>query len=749
MVAARTCAAAFVVAVIPGSLVLLIVGGRGSLGLVEILGLGIPVSLILVQAATIASLGLHVSAAIIARIWLGLVLVGVALGLWRTYGARVTCSSHDIGVGALMVLLGGLLYLKGSPLGGGENWMHAAIVRRLAFLEAPAITNFFHAPGVPYTHPLPGTHYAMALASAISGLDPLFVYHKMRFLWSVAATLVLYAFARRVLEDGRLAAMAITTALLLTLNGAFADMPLVNWAQLATFSHPSDVALGVLLPGALALAARYLHASPGRDSGWSLLAALAMAATLTMVHIRESVQLLVYLGSFGVALAMFRPERRLLRRTLCLIAATIVIVMAYVAFHRATVAAIGALDRAAKAELVTWFREASLRDLIKRPLPISVGVVNSLFHAWMPGVLLLSPFLWLVHRRRVLLWLPPASIVAYFLLIRFPILSFPYVYVTYWEILLTPGRNVAVFVYLFAGLVLVAAAAHVSRIPDARWAALAALLGGGGLAMVMRGLGPSLVKRQDVLFLGVLTGFAVVLLLLWRREEDGVARAVQPAVIVRPWTYMLLATVAAGVSFLPAASPLNLSPVDPRYRSLPPVAGRLTPRELIEGLRCSQSPESSRSGGFADGVERISCPPSPGLMDWAAQALPARAVLAGDAFNGYPLPAFLPQQVAAWPVAASENLVDAPALYPAYYARFERTMRELGVQPFFNSAEGWAERVDFVRALGVTHIVVDPPYRELMARTLRQWPEAFVIVFDDGAWTVYEVRIPEGGQGTG
>src|SRR5262249_45846062 len=173
------------------------------------------------------------------------------------------------------------------------------------------------------------------------------------------------------------------------------------------------------------------------------------------------------------------------------------------------------------------------------------------------------------------------------------------------------------------------------------------------------------------------------------------------------------------------------------------------PAGVIWGRRCRQPPASARGGGLADGVERISCPPSPKLMDWAAQALPARAVLAGDAFNAYPLPAFLPQQVAAWPVAASENLVDAPALYAAYYARFERTMRELGVQPFFNSAEGWSAREDFVKALGVTHIVVDPPYRELMARTLRQWPEAFAIVFDDGAWAVYEVRIPGGGQGKG
>ena len=76
-------------------------------------------------------------------------------------------------------------------------------------------------------------------------------------------------------------------------------------------------------------------------------------------------------------------------------------------------------------------------------------------------------------------------------------------------------------------------------------------------------------------------------------------------------------------------------------------------------------------------------------------------------------------------------------------------MRRFGVQPFFNSTESWAERVDFLRALGVTHIVVGPPYQRLMARTLAQWPEAFATVYDDGAWTVYEVRIPGERRRTG
>ena len=751
-VAARACAAALTIVVVPGSLVVLVVSGRMGLGLLETLGLGIPVSLSLVQVGTITSLTLHIPSSTVGRIWLVLVIVGAAVATWRVRRKRIPFTMYEISIGGLMVILGCLLYLKGSPL-AGEGWSHASIVRRLAFLEAPAIGNFFHSPHLLYTHPLPGTHYAMALVSTISGLDPLFIYQKMRFLWSISATLVLYALARFVFEDSRIAAMVLATALLLTLNGAFADDPSVNWAQLATYSHPSDVALGVLLPGLLALAACCLQASTGRDAAWSLIAALSMVATLTMVHPQESVQFLVYLVSFSVALVAFRGNRRLLRRVVLLALVTVAIVLAYVAFHRLTVLTISALDRVAKAELVAWFREARLRDLIRRPLPISVGLVDSLFHGWMPGVLLLSPLLWLVHRRRLLVWLPAASIVAYMLLIRFPILSFPYVYFTYGLMLVTPGRNVAVFVHLFAGLAMLALAVHLSRIQRVWPAALAAILTGGGVAVVMRGLGPRMARHQDLLFLGVLVGYAAVLLLLWRHEGDRVARTVQPteAVGVRAWVYALLVTVAAAVSFMPEASPLNLSPAGPRYQTLPPVAARLTPRGLIDGLRCIRPVASApprHAGSPTESIERISCPPSLALVEWATQALPANAVLAGDTFNAYPLPAFIPQQVAVWPVAASENIDNAGYFYPAYYERLERTMGQLGVQPFFNSAESWADRVDFVRALGVTHIVVDPPYHRLMARILGQWPEAFATVYDDGAWTVYEVRLPGEGRRT-
>src|SRR5437867_7559969 len=161
-VAAKTCAAALSVVLIPGSLVVLMVGSRQGLTLLEIFGLGIPVSLTLVQVATVASLMLHLSSRTVAWTWLALLLAGAALAARRMREGSIPVPASEMAIGGLIAALGCALYLKGSPLGGAEDWSHAAIVRRLAFLEAPTIGNFNHSAGVMFTHPLPGTHYAMA-----------------------------------------------------------------------------------------------------------------------------------------------------------------------------------------------------------------------------------------------------------------------------------------------------------------------------------------------------------------------------------------------------------------------------------------------------------------------------------------------------------------------------------------------------------------------------------------------------------
>src|SRR5207248_2095251 len=123
--------------------------------------------------------------------------------------------------------------------------------------------------------------------------DVLFVYHKLRACWTFASFLFLYLLARRIYESSSIAAITVVAGIALVLNGCFADFFIIFWGQLAPFSHPSDVAMGVLLPGLLLLALRYLDATE-RGSAWFFFAATAVViAMVTMVHIRETVQFLV------------------------------------------------------------------------------------------------------------------------------------------------------------------------------------------------------------------------------------------------------------------------------------------------------------------------------------------------------------------------------------------------------------------------------------------------------------------------
>ena len=112
-----------------------------------------------------------------------------------------------------------------------------------------------------------------------------------------------------------------------------------------------------------------------------------------------------------------------------------------------------------------------------------------MFHGWNPVVLLASPFTLFALRRRPLAMLVAASVVCYLLIIRFPLLAIPYAYVTYFEILYTPVRNVIFFIHILAGVSLYLVSARLSQ-----WRYLVALPIALGVAAAagaaIRELGP-------------------------------------------------------------------------------------------------------------------------------------------------------------------------------------------------------------------------------------------------------------------
>ena len=109
---------------------------------------------------------------------------------------------------------------------------------------------------------------------------------------------------------------------------------------------------------------------------------------------------------------------------------------------------------------------------------------DQVFAGLTPFLLFAGPVVVLLFRHRPLVWLISSSTVAYLAVMSVPLLAFPYVYLTYLEILHVPIRNVIFFVYLLAGtFVYVTVVAHSASIalaccrllrepPVARWRCL-------------------------------------------------------------------------------------------------------------------------------------------------------------------------------------------------------------------------------------------------------------------------------------
>ena len=302
--------AMLVVAVVPGVLVTLLWRPRPQLSLLELLGFGIAVSFGLAQLVTIAAVSVHASPTV--------VLAGLGVASILMVARAVSRSSLDVLVTAdeviVLVLIAGIavpLYVQGSPVEMYEDQVLVAVMRRLSALDAPGIDNLYVAPGVMYTYPFPGALYLMALVARLGDIDPLFVYHKLRFFWGPAALVMLYLAARAVFGLPAVACAVAVTAVVFICSGTFAMVAGFPawWAQLAPFSYVPDVAMTVLLPALLVVAFGYLQSTGARDRSYFFAATAMLVLMLTMIHIREAVQFAAYLGCFVVVTAAVRGLR--------------------------------------------------------------------------------------------------------------------------------------------------------------------------------------------------------------------------------------------------------------------------------------------------------------------------------------------------------------------------------------------------------------------------------------------------------
>lgn len=882
--------------VVPGALLTLIWRPRVELRLLELIGFGIAFSFGIVQALTILAVSLHLRPATILAV-AGAGIVVMAIAVIRKRLGHLLITQDELIVLVPILLLGIPLYIQGSPFGVYEDQVLAAIVRRLSVLDVPRLDNLYVAPGIVYTYPFPGVLYFMGLVARLGDIDPLFVYHKLRFFWGPAALVMLYLAARTVFGYGAIACAVALTALVFVCTGVFAMVPEFPawWGQLVPYSYVPDVAMTVLLPALLVMTFEYVHAASARERQFFLAGAAALILMLTIVHIREIVQFAAYLGCFALVALIARPLRAYCRPAVTLLGLTLLVAAGYTLWQSAVVPVASDIVSEERRNLVALARGIPFPSLLASPASSVLGDFiqdfDQMFAGVIPFFLFAGTVVILVFRHRPLVWLISSSTIAYLAVMTVPLLAIPYIYLTYFEILHIPVRNLIWFVYMLAGAVLYIAVVALAGIDRTKislvivgavggiLALLASLtlnrssagyfapliaayvltfvFGSGGLkaygyrrsviagivaflALIALWPGRAPQERSDQVTVRWTTGlsderrvalerafslqqperktdagqdenswnyrlsnisvenvrrivsspdvvdthfinrstFAVeaqpppgdhqalgVIYATWFQYPGmalliGTALAmwllafVAPALIAASggrWTseswlasmsapfsrhalaFLLLIVPFAFWSARPTLSPLVLSP-------MPPAGRASTPRAMFEQIPCVTT--GAMRARFAEEQaelpERTTCPPDYPVIEWVRLNVPVESVLAIDRWTPYPPQVFMAPQAVVFPTLDA-SFIHEDSLFREYYALFDDRMRRYRLQPFFNTAESDGERAEFVRRLGVTHVLVSPVHYDELRPVLDQRPDQYVRRYDNARWAVYEV----------
>ena len=222
---------------------------------------------------------------------------------------------------------------------------------------------------------------------------------------------------------------------------------------------------------------------------------------------------------------------------------------------------------------------------------------------------------------------------------------------------------------------------------------------------------------------------------------DGQAAASFQAAMGAPFSryalpFALLLIPFAFWSARPTLSPLDLAPMPPAGR-----AG--TPRAMFEQMPCVTTPPMPAR--FAEEhvmlPERTTCPPDGPVIAWVRSNVPVEAVFAIDRWTPYPPQVFMPQQGTVFPTLDA-SFIHEDSLFRDYYRIFDDRMRRYRVQPFFNAVETAEERAEFVRVLGVSHVLVSPVHYGELRPALDALPEQYSLKYDHAGWAVYEALPP-------
>ena len=384
-------------------------------------------------------------------------------------------------------------------------------------------------------------------------------------------------------------------------------------------------------------------------------------------------------------------------------------------------------------QVVDLFRKLRFKDFFFLPLnaleiretgtqPYFLSYFSTLHYGWNLLVLLISPLMLWKFRKNIFVLCIGMSLFVYMLIIRFPALSLPYIYFTYFEILFTPVRNMIFFIQLMAGGIFYLLAVYLSSINSKA----AAWMGAGGL-IVFLGFAWDWLQEHyrlhridDIIFgsnaLLVLILFYIGIFIVIPKTVPKRSDEKWEAAAQSPQFNLFLGVVLLALfawTWVPGSSLLSPGLFSNSFQ---------TPAQFVDQLACNQE----------------ICFPNTQFVEWTKAHLSPDSVLGINIHNEV-LPSTL--------ILSNSDVWPAPYVYSTltkvnfqdYNYFYQKSMDIHGDQPFFNDQETIIERMKFVHDLGITHILIDPILDVDMREVLAKWPDVFTRQYDDGKWAIYRV----------
>jgi len=669
--------------------------------------------------------------------------------------------------GTLFATLGVLTYMLftvGGSISPGsigdlqEEALHLTILRKLA--QNPVLDHFnlMYKPGVAMTYVYPPYHFALALVSRISGLDPIVVYLKFRAVAALVSLLSMRALAAILFGRRWIADLTLFALLILVFNNAAGQIADFYWAQLLPVSHLGDFGLGVMFPVMILFLFRYVLGEP--NTPFRILAPLVVFVGL-LVHTREVLQLLLFLSATAVAYFIFDvKEARILGRILCMISFTVIVGMLYKVRqnHLASHAVLfEAANRAQFWERLRGIVTQPVLEVLTRPNPEFYGLMGRPFFLF---PLFLLPFLWFWRPRFWALFLA-SGLFSCALLIRVPYLSILFIVVTYAEMLVTPARYLFHWGYLLLGVGCACAALLLERAYacaasgarlrltwadepqgqgfEAGWGRLPMALGlvftaasfalGWMGVLALGWLGSETRAHLDWLYFHAIVGSLLCLALLWRFKRIEVPH-VSGDQVHHPWAVLVFALGLLTPVFGMGIGPSLFSQYQ-RWSRQPPLS------DFWEWYATSP---------FAENL--------PGPLVRFIRQLPPGQIFAAP----YPF-------VFAIPVVANQHVISCGHIlsteldftvpygrahglpprvfsdtFSGYQERTAYAQMVLAQTPIFRTREPPEDTIAYLREYGVQYVVTGPAQLERFKWLRRMYPSVLEQIYERQQRAVYRVH---------